>query len=407
MTGTKMRPFTRTIPVDEARAIIDRTITPIARTTRLSLSAALGRVLAEDITADRDVPPFSRAGMDGYAVRAEDTTGASKSTARLLNCVGQVFTGDAPTRSIGPGECLEIATGAPMPKGADAVVMVEDTFRDGQPVQIFSSVAPGQNVGRQGADIRVGQTILVDGARSTRAVLEPSPRWASARSPCTTCLVSRFCRPVTRSWSPATVSRLARSTTSTASRFRPSSQTMGGTPCPGALRATPSKTSTAQSTNRGATTSSCFQVEALSANAISSSTCSRSAARRSSTGWPSSPGKPTAFGRVGSTPFFGLPGYPTSCLSNAYILVAAGAPQDGAPRARADRTIPCRSARRWYRPSGRHQFFTVRIANGMAMPAFKSSGDITSMSQADGYIEIPVHVDIVEAGTPVEVTLFL
>ncbi len=119
------------------------------------------------------------------------------------------------------------------------------------------------------------------------------------------------------------------------------------------------------------------------------------------------PGKPTAFGRIGSTPFFALPGYPTSCLSNGYILAA--------PALRKLARLPPRRERSLTLPLGcsvtstrdRHQFLTVRIDDGTAMPAFKGSGDITSMSQADGYIEIPVGVDAVHKGTPVEVTLFI
>ena len=127
------------------------------------LREAAGRVLAGDVVSEVAVPPFDRAAMDGYAVRAEDTFGASRAEPRTLSCVEQVFTGQVPTRAIGAGQCAEIATGAPMPDGADAVVMVEETTADAGRVQIFTPVYPKQNVGRQGADIQAGQTVLAAG----------------------------------------------------------------------------------------------------------------------------------------------------------------------------------------------------------------------------------------------------
>ena len=119
------------------------------------------------------------------------------------------------------------------------------------------------------------------------------------------------------------------------------------------------------------------------------------------------PGKPTVFGMISGKPVFGMPGYPTSCLSNAYMLLV--------PALRAMARLPpqphrapsrCPLGQRIVSTTGRHQFYTVRIVDGQAMPAFKASGDITSMSQADGYIEIPAQTDIVEKGEVVEVKLF-
>ena len=118
------------------------------------------------------------------------------------------------------------------------------------------------------------------------------------------------------------------------------------------------------------------------------------------------PGKPTVFGQVSGKPFLGMPGYPTSCLSNGYMLLVpmlrrmARLPEYHAATVR----VPL--ARRIVSTTGRHQFYTVRVVDGAAVPAFKGSGDITSMSLADGYIEIPAQIDIVEAGELVEVKLF-
>src|SRR4029079_3851395 len=118
------------------------------------------------------------------------------------------------------------------------------------------------------------------------------------------------------------------------------------------------------------------------------------------------PGKPTAFAMVGGKPFFGMPGNPTSCLSNAYILLVPFLRATARLPLYAPRTVQVRLGRAIVSQAGRHQFYTVRLRDGAASPAFKGSGDITSLSQADGYIEIPADQSTVEEGVLVDVTLF-
>ena len=115
------------------------------------LSEANGRVLASDVIAQGDVPPFSRAGMDGYAVRARDTHGASRAASAHADESRHALHRPGVAADVRDGECVEISTGAPMPDGADAVVMVEETDSDaGDVVRIFAEVQPQQNVGRAG-----------------------------------------------------------------------------------------------------------------------------------------------------------------------------------------------------------------------------------------------------------------
>src|SRR5919106_5562385 len=115
--ATKMRPFGGTISLEEARKRIDAVVRPIDRTEPIALVSADGRVLAEDVVAAADVPPFNRAAMDGYAVRAQDTAGAAKDNPRVLKRVETLYTGQVTERPVGAGEGIEIATGAPMPAG--------------------------------------------------------------------------------------------------------------------------------------------------------------------------------------------------------------------------------------------------------------------------------------------------
>ena len=118
------------------------------------------------------------------------------------------------------------------------------------------------------------------------------------------------------------------------------------------------------------------------------------------------PGKPTALGRIDGKPVLGMPGYPSSCLSNGYTLLLPLVRKIARLPAYEPRTVALPLARRVMSTAGRHQFYTVRVANGQAEPAFKASGDITSMSQADGYFEIDARTDIVEQGEIVHVKLF-
>jgi molybdopterin molybdotransferase len=118
------------------------------------------------------------------------------------------------------------------------------------------------------------------------------------------------------------------------------------------------------------------------------------------------PGKPTAFAFVHGKPFFGMPGNPSSCLSNAYILLLPYLRAMARLPPHVPRTIDARLGKRIASAVGRHQFYTVTIRDGVAYPAFKGSGDITSLSNADGYIEIEAEMDVVEEDARVAVTLF-
>jgi molybdopterin molybdotransferase len=402
-----MRPFGETIPLAEAQALIDAAVRPIERTERVALADASGRVLAEDIVAGADVPPFARAAMDGYAVRAADTTGATRDTPKRLACVAKVFTGQVSDTPVAAGECIEIATGAPMPQGADAVVMVEETdmgAADG--VRVFAAVAPGQNVGRQGADIASGSTVL-----RTGDVLNASRIGAVAALGITG--VTAYARP-----------RVA--ILSTGNEIVDPGQPLG----PGHIYdinrftvaavmaehgavAVPYRTAADTIEDLSRAVDECLNEDVLVFSG-GSSVGERDlildviAAKGKVLfhGIALKPGKPTAFGIVRDRLVFGLPGYPTSCLTNAYLLVVPAVRRIARLPPHAVRATRLPLAQKVNSVPGRHQIYTVRVVNGSVAPAFKASGDITSMSQADGYIEIPADVDALEKGTIVEVKLF-
>ena len=124
------------------------------------LLQALGRTLAEDIRAREDVPPFAKATMDGYAVRAADTLAPEGAAAVELEVVEDLPAGRVGRKAVGPGQAVRIMTGAPLPKGADAVVMVERTEKGDGRVKILRAVRPGENTGRPGEDVKKGETVL-------------------------------------------------------------------------------------------------------------------------------------------------------------------------------------------------------------------------------------------------------
>jgi molybdopterin molybdotransferase len=402
-----MRPFGKTITLDEARAIVEQSVHPLDRTEVVRLEQANGRVLARDVFSNADVPPFSRAAMDGYAVRAEETNGASPATPRTLQRIETIFTGQVPQRRLGGGECAEIATGAPMPEGADAVVMVEETDIDERGVvSIFARVSPRQNIGRQGSDIQKGQHVLQPG------VLLNASRVGSIAALGLT-EIEVYAKPAVailstgneivdpgRPLGPGQIYDINRVTVSAVVSDN------GGIPIP-------HRTASDTIEDLSRAVDECLEQDVMVFSGGSSVgerdlilDVVASRGEMLFHGIAVKPGKPTAFGRIEGTLFFGMPGYPTSCLSNAYILLAPALRRLARLPAQIVRSVRLPLAARVSSAPGRHQFYSVRVENGAAMPAFKASGDITSMSQADGYIEIPAETESVDAGTLVDVKLF-
>ena len=402
-----MRPFTSTISLDEARRRLNEHVRPIDRTEWVPIIEAAGRVAAVDITASIDVPPFSRSAMDGYAVVAADTAAASRTAPVRLRLLERIYTGQMPSEPVTTASCAEIATGAPMPDGADAVVMVEETSRAGDDaIDVLGPVAPGQHVGRRGGDIAPGDLVV-----RRLELLNPSRIGALAAIGVTE--VEVYARP-----------RVA--ILSTGNEVIPPGTSLS----PGQIYDVNRFTLSAVVAAHGAAPEPHEPIadtiddltDALDACADAdvivfsggSSVGERDlivdlVAQRGQMifhGIAVKPGKPTAFARVGSAAFFGMPGNPTSCLSNAYILLVPFLRATARLPLYAPRTVRVPLAKRIVSQAGRHQFYTVRLRDGAALPAFKGSGDITSLSQADGYIEIPADQSTVEEGVGRRGTLF-
>ena len=413
---TRMRPIRDTI---SARRSAPRSSTRTSRAHRARPNAyrldrrARSRARRTDVVvASVDVPPFARAAMDGYAVRAEDTFGASRARtgAPALRRAG-LHRPDAAQDGRQPGDCAEIATGAPMPEGADAVVMVEETGRGRRTTcAIFTPVVSAAERRPPGRGHRSGQTRA---ARRRRADAEPRRRARRARTAPTSRFTrdraSRSSRPATRSSRRASRSRRARSTTSTASRWPRSSSEHGGVavPLPHRPRTRIEDLSRAHRRVPRGRRAGVLRRQ-LGRRARSDSRRHRGARRgalsrhRGQTGQADGvrARRRQAVLRHARLPHL-VPDerlhrcWCRRCAAIARLPPHRAAHRDGAAR----RAASCR------RPDGTS---STRCGSRTARPCPRSRrpGDITSMSQADGYIEIPAHTDIVEKGEMVEVKLF-
>jgi molybdopterin molybdotransferase len=152
------------ISADQALAQVLGSVTPLG-IERIPLRQAAGRIVAEEIRSDREIPAFDNSAMDGYAVRAADVAGASDRSPRRLKVTQTVAAGSMPTVKVGAGEAVRIMTGAPVPQGADSIVPVERTRSSGDTVEIMAEPAHGEFVRPSGEDLRVGELVMAPGKR--------------------------------------------------------------------------------------------------------------------------------------------------------------------------------------------------------------------------------------------------
>ena len=151
------------ISVDEA---LHRILahTPVLGLEKVGIISSLGRVIGEDILAQRDIPPLDNSAMDGYAVRSPDINGASRENPISLKVVEDLPAGALPKGSVAHGQAVRIMTGAPIPPGADTVVMVEDTEKAGEDVRVFQGIPPGENIRRAWEDVKKGDRVISKGS---------------------------------------------------------------------------------------------------------------------------------------------------------------------------------------------------------------------------------------------------
>lgn len=401
-----MRSLKTLISFDEAKRISMDVIRPIERTDQVALLDASGHVVAEEVRSKIDVPLVDRAAMDGYAVIARETFRASKSRPTSLRRIEVLHAATVPRQRVVSATCAQVATGSTLPTGANAVVRFEDTVADGDLVQILAPVRVGQNVGARGADIRRGSIVVREGEWLTPAKIGALAAVGSAH-------VSVYAKPRVsilttgdeivppgRPIRPGQVYDINTNTIASVVRAN------GGDPIP--LRRLSDRLATLSTALRRGLANDFVVISGGSSvgerdivvDAV------RSLGDILFHGIAVKPGKPTSLGRVDGKPVLGMPGNPTSCLTNCYLFLAPMLRAMARLPPAQNRVIEVPLGKRIERTPGRLEFHAVRIVDGHAISTFKESSAITSLARADGYIEIPTDVERFEPGQVVRVILF-
>jgi len=380
----------------------------------ISTADAYGRVLTENIVSSVDVPPFDRSKVDGYAVVSSDTFKANELKPVKLKVSGHVSAGEVSRLKVKRGFTVEIATGAPLPRGADAVVMLENAHREDDGVEIYRSVTPGENVLRRGFDIKLGEVALREsqqiGVRElgvlaaiglTKIKVVKQPRVAVISTG------NELVEPG-KSLSQAKIYDINRSTIAT------SVSECGCKPIifdiirddVNIIKSSLKKALKVSDIviTSGATSAGVEDVIPSILNELGKPGVIVG-------GLSTKPGKPTTVAVVNGKIIFALPGHPTSALTVFNLLVrpllrrTAGL----SPEAR-EFLVEAQAAVRIFSAKGRRTYATVRLertSSGkfLAYPIPSESGAITTLAKADGFIEIPETREFVEKGELVRVHL--
>jgi putative molybdopterin biosynthesis protein len=414
--AARQEQFLDVVSAEEAQARFARhlDLAPLPGET-VALSAVLGRVLAHDVTAPIDVPPFDRSNVDGFAVRAIDTSGASDTAPRRLRLNAEVIVcGHAPTMEVMPGTATTIATGGVVPRGTDAVVMIEQTdlVETGPAIDVRRPVAPGQFVSYAGSDIARGEVVLRRGTRI-------SSREIGMLAACGVAEVEVVRKPKVAVLStgdelvpPGQTLRPAAVYDSNGAIIAAAVAEAGGEPV--AFGAFPDDEVTLELAVRAAL-ASCDMVLLSGGTSKGAGDLSHRVVSRLGSpgivvhGVALKPGKPLCLAVIDGKPLAVLPGFPTSAIFTFHAFIApvirvrAGLPPETAST--VDAQVPVRIASEL----GRKEFVLVALVAGehgpVAFPSPKGSGAVTSFSQADGFLEIDALAPALDAGTRARVTL--
>lgn len=415
--AARQEQFLDVVSADDARARFEAhlDLAPLGAET-VSLAQALTRVLAHDIVASVDAPPFDRSNVDGFALRAADTLGAGNAAPKTLRLNAEVIAcGDNPALEVMPGTATTIATGGVIPRGADAVVMVEQTelIEQGElRIELHRAAAPGQFISYAGSDIARGETLLRRGARI-------GSREIGTLAACGLSHVDVVRRPKVAVLSTGdelvplgAPLKAAGIYDSNGAIIAAAISEAGGEPLP--MGAVGDDAAALEQAVRSALAQSDMVVlsagTSKGAGDLSHAVVSRLGAPGILVhGVALKPGKPLCLGVVGKTPIVVLPGFPTSAIFTFHAFVAPVIRAFAGLLPEAAQTVEARVPVRIASELGRKEFVLVSLIDGedgpMAFPTGKGSGSVTSFSQADGFIEIEALASALDAGSVVQVTL--
>ena len=397
-------PLTR---VHEARSIILEHAHRMPA-EQVALQYLTGRVLASDVLAQIDVPHFAKSSMDGYAVTATDTSGASEQQPVALPLQSEIATGQWPSTAGEPGTCAEIGTGAAVPPGYDAVVMVEKTSRDGKQVWIQASVTPGENIIVPGSDVSSGSPVARAGTR-----IEANHLGILAALGLDKVSVATRPRVGLLSTGPELLSPGAK--LEQGKIFEINSFTLASAlESDGAevvdLGVVPDQLDdVVRIATEGAANCDLLIVSggsSLGAGDLVVETF-EALGELLLHGVAVKPGKPLAVGLTTAGKLLvGLPGFPVSALCDYYLFVR---PLIFAMTGSSPDHFSWKTARLGVRhesPSGFYEFRMVRLEQDRALPIYRGSSEISAFGEADGYFEVDDETEVIEEGTPVRVFSF-
>ena len=368
------------------------------------------RVLAEDIFAKIDVPHFRKSAMDGFAVIAEDTFGASNTSPKELRIIESVTAGVMPEKDIKKGECIEITTGAPLPKSANAVLMVEYTEKEDNKLIFYKTVAPGDNVIEIGSDVKSGQLLFEKGA-----ILNPrylgvlSSQGFSSLNVKKTPNIAYFSsgNEIIDSHTKLVEGKVydinTRTIVDTLREHGCKVLNLGvvGDDLEQITQAINKNINNADLILLSGGSSlggEDFMVEAV-----------KQLGKVLVHGIAVKPGKPVIIGEVKGKLVLGLPGYPTSALSNMYTLVLPVIYKMMDSEFKT-RQVRAKLSRKIVSTIGRYEFLPVKLEKHqkelLAVPVLKGSSAITSMAESDGYIGIDENTEVLNKDEYIEVNLY-
>jgi molybdenum cofactor synthesis domain-containing protein len=408
--------FRKLMTFDEAKNAINNHFKPVQLGEEdVALLEAYNRVLKENIVSKLDIPPFNRSTVDGYAVNSEDTFGADENQPVALKVSGVVNVGEQPKVVLAKGEAAEIVTGAPIPEGADAVVMVEDTERANGDLQVFSSVTKNENIMKKGTDIKSGETVLRAGQ-----VLGSTEIGVLAALGLTKAKVYKLPMVAVLSTGgevtepgkalpPGKIYDINAYSISTAVIES------GGKPI--YFGVVPDDKVALFKTMQCALASADM---VITSGGVSVGPKDFTPQMVDSLGKPGvivygiavKPGKPTTVGFVEDKPVFSLPGHPTSALLIFYLLVRPILQRLSGRTVSEIKSIRAFAGARMFSAKGRRTFVMVRLCldeNGklFAEPVETgASGAITTLAKADGFVEVPENQQFIDVDEEVSVKLF-
>ncbi|MDW7731097.1 MAG: molybdopterin biosynthesis protein [Methanolobus sp.] len=396
--------FRELIPVEEARKLISRIIAR-PEPEKITIEISAGRILAEDIFSPVDVPAFNRSVKDGYAIRAKDTYQASEPEPVELIMAGSIPAGCADSFFAGDREAIEISTGAPIPEGADAVVMVEQTKQVGSNVLVYQPVHINENIMKAGTDIMKGERVLRKNTRIGSREIGVLASIGMKEVPVKKLLVGIIS---TGDELIEPGSKLEKGLIFDANSYAITASVEEAGGIPKMYGIIPDDRKKMQDALNRAIRECHIVLTSGSTSAGVGDIMYMIIEEKGETlahGIAIKPGKPVVIGMIEGVPTIGLPGNPTSALSifNEFVAPIIHNSLGTTPSFRTKVQAVMGTG---IRSGGREELFPVGVIRGRAYPADKSSGAITTLSDADGIIEIRAETEYIEAGSPVEVTMF-